>query len=174
MTPLLPTPHRPSHLHNLRFEATDGTGDKSTFIDAVSIFKAGSSAIKVEAEDYDAMNGILLVPTTDTVGGISVGYVDAGDWMIYTAGLPSAGIYNVEFRVASPSNGSRLLLKSGGTTLATVDVPNTGAWEAWTTVVVPNLTLAEMQTLRVEAVTNGINFNWIQFTPVVVVSGHSV
>ncbi|EFM12238.1 Glucan endo-1,3-beta-D-glucosidase [Paenibacillus curdlanolyticus YK9] len=117
---------------------------------------------KIEAESYSAMSGIQTEASTE--GGLNVSYIDAGDWMDYAVNVQSAGTYNVDFRVASPYAATQLQLRSGSTTLATVTVPNTGGYQTWQTVTASVTLPAGAQTLRVYAVTNGWNLNWLSLT----------
>jgi len=117
---------------------------------------------KIEAESYSAMSGIQT--ETCSEGGLNVGYTDIGDWMDYTVNVQTAGTYNVEFRVASPYTGTQLQLRQGVSTLATVTLPNTGGWQSWQTVSASVSLTAGSQTLRVYAVSNGWNLNWINIT----------
>ncbi|MWC30632.1 carbohydrate-binding protein [Paenibacillus sp. MMS18-CY102] len=117
---------------------------------------------KIEAESYAAMSGVQTEASTED--GMNVSYIDAGDWMDYTVNVQNAGTYNVDFRVSSPYAGTQLQLRSGASILATVTIPNTGGWQAWQTVTASVLLPAGVQTLRVHAVTNGWNLNWLNFT----------
>lgn len=128
---------------------------------------AGPSAIpgKIEAENYSAMNGIQTEPTSDSGGGLNVGWIHVGDWLDYNVNVQNAGTYTVEYRVASNAGTGAIQLQSGGSTLATTTVPNTGGWQNWQTVTA-NVTLnAGTQTLRVYASGYDFNINWIGFTP---------
>ncbi|MFB9275627.1 beta-1,3-glucanase family protein [Cohnella cellulosilytica] len=117
---------------------------------------------RIEAENYSAMSGIQTEASTE--GGQNVAYIDAGDWMDYAVNIPSSGKYNVSFRVSSPYAGTKLELRSGTTTLAAATVPNTGGWQSWQTVATTANLTAGNQTLRVYAVTNGWNLNWLEIT----------
>jgi len=126
---------------------------------------AGPLAIpgKIEAESYSAMNGIQTETTSDVGGGLNVGWIHVGDWLDYNVNVHSAGAYTVEYRVASNASTGQLLLRSGSTTLATTNVPNTGGWQNWQTVTA-NVTLnAGQQTLRIYASGYDFNINWINF-----------
>ncbi len=133
----------------------------------------GYSAVpgKIEAEAYEAMNGVETQSTTDAGAGLNVDYINNGDWMDYNLAVSGTGNYSVGFRVAAPATGSQIQLKnSSGTVLATINIPATGGWQTWTTVTA-NLTLTSgNQTLRLQAVVPGTSFgfniNWMQFATV--------
>jgi hypothetical protein len=118
----------------------------------------------LQAESYSAMNGIQTETTTDTGGGLNVGWIDANDWMDYSVNVSTAGSYNVSFRVASGASGGQLQLRnSSGTALATANVAGTGGWQTWTTLTTTATLSAGAQTLRLYAVTGGYNINYVQF-----------
>jgi hypothetical protein len=119
---------------------------------------------KIEAESYSAMSGVVNETTTDTGGGVDVGYIDPGDWMDYKINVQTAGRYKVEFRVASPVTGGQFQLKnSSGAVLGSMTIPNTGGYQIWQTANL-NITLpAGSQTIRVYLVTGEPNLNWLNF-----------
>jgi len=119
---------------------------------------------KIEAESYSTMSGIQTENCSE--GGLNVAYIDANDWMDYTVNVQNAGVYTAEFRVSSPYTETKLQLLLGTTVLASVTVPNTGGWQNWQTVSASISLSAGSQTLRVKAVTNGWNFNWMNITSV--------
>jgi len=119
---------------------------------------------KIEAESYSTMSGIQTEICSE--GGLNVAYTDIDDWMDYTVNVQSTGTYTAEFRVSSPYADTQLQLLTGTTVLATVTVPQTGGWQTWQTVSASINLSAVSQTLRVKAVTNGWNFNWMNITSV--------
>jgi hypothetical protein len=125
----------------------------------------GGSSIpgKIEAESFSAMSGIQTETTSDTGGGQNVGWIDANDWMDYNVNIATTSTYTAQFRVAGWAAGAQLQLKKGTTVLATVNVPNTGGGQVWTTVSANVSLTAGAQTLRVQVVTGGFNFNWMNF-----------
>ncbi|NBB78051.1 MAG: carbohydrate-binding protein [Verrucomicrobia bacterium] len=121
--------------------------------------------VRIEAENYTAMSGIQTQNTSDSGGGQNVGWIDNGDWMDYAVDVPSSGSYVISFRVASPNSGAQFALKSGGSTLATVNVPDTGNWQNWQTVTATANLNAGSQTLRIQSTANpGWNINWWEFS----------
>jgi chitinase len=147
----------------------DATGSKS-LLSAINQVITGSqppTGSVIQAENYSAMNGVQTEATTDTGGGLNVGYCDTGDWMAYyNINFPTSGTYTIEYRVASAVSGARLSsdLNAGTIQLGNVDVPNTGGWQNWQTV---------SQTVNVNAGTynfgiyiqnTGVNLNWFRIT----------
>jgi hypothetical protein len=133
------------------------------------VYGSGSSGSTIpgtiQAEGYSAMSGIQTEATTDAGGGLNVGWIDANDWMDYNVTVGTAGTYSVQFRVAGWTATGQLQLRKGATVLATINVPNTGGGQVWSTVTANNIALtAGAQTLRVHVVNGGFNFNWMNFT----------
>ncbi|WP_165823907.1 carbohydrate-binding protein [Pseudochryseolinea flava] len=119
---------------------------------------------KIEAENYATMSGVAKENTADAGGGQNVGYIDSGDWMDFPVIVQNAGTYAVTFRLAGWNTTAQLQLRNGATVLATVNVPNTGGGQNWSTTTAQNVTLPSGNiTLRVHVVTGGFNFNWINF-----------
>lgn len=116
----------------------------------------------IEAENYIAMNGIETEVCSE--GGLNIAYVDGEDWMDYNVNIQNSGTYRAEFRVSSPYDNTKLQLRSGTSVLTTITVPNTGGWQNYVTVEANVNLSAGRQTLRVHAVTNGWNMNWLSLT----------
>ena len=123
-----------------------------------------SGSLKIEAENYSNMSGIHTEKTSDVDGGLNVGWQENNDWMDYSVNVPSAGIYTVNFRVATTNTGVQFQLRNAtGTALTTVTVPNTGLWQTYQTVSAQVALPAGQQTLRIyttEAKSTGWNINW--------------
>jgi len=131
---------------------------------SASTYAAVGDPGKIEAESYSTMSGIQTENCSE--GGLNVAYTDAGDWMDYTVNVQNAGAYTAEFRVSSPYTGTQLQLLKGATVLTTVTVPQTGGWQNWQTVSTSINLGTGSQTLRVKAVSNGWNLNWMNITSV--------
>lgn len=126
----------------------------------------------IQAEDYIAMDGVQTETTSDSGGGLNVGWLDNGDWMAYNVNIPAAGNYKVSYRVASNVGTGRFQLEgSGGNPVyGTLDVPNTGGWQNWTTIS-HNVTLpAGEQVVAIAARGDGWNINWFN----IAVSGNEL
>jgi hypothetical protein len=150
-----------------RLTVTDNVGETGYDDVTITVNTApitGSSAYRIEAENWSGMKGVGTEGTSDAGGGLSVGWIDNTDWMDYTVNLSQGGTYTVGFRVATPATSGQLkLLNAAGTTLATVNVPNTGWWQNWQTVNATVTLPAGQQTLRVlSSSADAWNFNWME------------
>jgi hypothetical protein len=80
--------------------------------------------------------------TADVGGGYDVGWIRAGEWLQYTVNVTATGSYDVMLRLASTGAGGALHVEVDGVNLTgTIGVPNTGGWQAWTTVTVRQVPL---------------------------------
>ncbi|UOQ52664.1 cellulase family glycosylhydrolase [Hymenobacter cellulosivorans] len=126
-----------------------------------------TSGTVVQAESFHTMSGVQTETTTDTGGGLNVGWLDPGDWLAYTVDIPAAGSYLIQYRVASPGGGGRISLEqnAGTTQRGTVNVPATGGWQTWTTVSHTVTLPAGRQDIAIGIPAGGFNLNWWSFSP---------
>ncbi|MFL5740695.1 MAG: carbohydrate-binding protein [Flavisolibacter sp.] len=157
-------------VYTFRLKVTDNAGASATADVNVTVNATGSSsttALHVEAENWAAMSGVQTETTSDIGGGKNVGGQDLNDWIDYSLNIPSAGTYNMNFRVATMVAGAQFQVKkSDGTVLATVGVPSTGAYQNWQTISSPVTLAAGQQTLRIATVASpgGWNLNWFELS----------
>lgn len=136
-----------------------------------STFVYGSSTAavtKIEAESYTTMSGVATESCSDTGGGLDVGWIDSGDWMVYPITITTTGTYTIQYRVASPNSGKYLSsdLNAGSIQLGTVTIPNTTSWQSWQTVSQTVTLNAGTYNFGINAGSGGFNLNWftIQYT----------
>lgn len=120
----------------------------------------------VEAENWTAMNGFEVENTTDSGGGKNIGFAHPGDWLEYTVNVDNAGDYLVEYRLATESGSTGFTLKLDDEAIDTVPVAATGGWQTWATQSATINLPAGKHLLRIEALGEQWNLNWIRFTPV--------
>jgi beta-glucanase (GH16 family)/uncharacterized protein involved in high-affinity Fe2+ transport len=111
-------------------------------------------------------DGIDLEVTTDTGGGVDLGWSAAGQWFKYTVNVATAGKYTVTFRLASPTaiaDGLHISNSSGTNLSGSVAVPATGGYQTWTSVTASVTLPAGTQTLTVNQDAAGWNINYISF-----------
>ncbi|MBZ4034083.1 carbohydrate-binding protein [Flavobacterium sp. 17A] len=148
----------------------DATGSKS-LLNAINQVITGSNppatGTLIQAENYNAMSGVQTEATTDTGGGLNVGYCDTGDWMAYyNINFPISGSYQIEYRVASAVTGGRLSsdLNAGTIQLGAVNVPNTGGWQNWQTITQTVNVNAGTYNFGIYVQNTGFNINWFRIT----------
>ncbi len=126
--------------------------------------------LTIQAENYTSMLGVQTEATTDTDGGLNVGYIDALDSMSYTnldVMIVAAGNYKVTYRVASLNGGGSFTIGEAGSTTVydTISVPQTGGWQIWTNVErIINLP-AGKHNFTINALVGGFNLNWFKLEP---------
>jgi hypothetical protein len=110
--------------------------------------------------------GVDLEAATSPATGNDLGWSATGQWFRYTVNVATAGTYTVSFLVAAESaiGDSFHLSNSSGTNLSgSVAVPNTGGWQAWTTVTATVTLPAGTQTLTLNEDAAGWNIDSMAF-----------
>ena len=129
---------------------------------SIVIAEAGNTwSTRIEAEDYALMNGIQTEPCNE--GGLNVGYIDAGDWMVWDVNIPSSGVYTISYRVASQNGGGTIQFeKAGGNPIyGSLQVPSTSGWQNWTTISHQVNLEGGQQQIAIYAPAGGYNINWL-------------
>jgi beta-glucosidase len=115
---------------------------------------------------YRTNEDVGIQATSDTGGGYNIGWLNSGEWLEYTVNPPdSSAIYSISVRVAAPSTGGQLRVRLNGAVLGEINVPNTGGYQNWQTVTLPNVPIQGdigSQPLRLEVLTSGFNINWVE------------
>lgn len=116
---------------------------------------------KIEAEDFHSITHGAI---QDGENGVTnLGFVNAGDIIQYKVQASRAGEYEVRYRIATQQSNAKAVMKSGGQTLATTNVTNTGGWQQWQTVSDRVRLSAGVQTIEIEIAGDGFNLDWIEF-----------
>jgi len=128
------------------------------------ILDAPPASLHLEAEAFSTMSGVQSAPCSE--GGQYIGWIDAGDWMVYPIEVPTAGPYLIRYRVSAPGDTTLSAdLNAGATQLGELAIPATGGWENWNTLTqVVNLP-AGTSNLGIFAKAGGWNLNWIELEP---------
>jgi hypothetical protein len=115
------------------------------------------------------MEGVDLAGCSDGTGCYTVGWAQAGEWLLYTVSVPLPGTYTMQIRVASAGAGGTFHVEFNGVNkTGTLTVPNTGGWDTWQTITKTVTLDAGWQTMKVVMDTLGAtgytgNFNYIAF-----------
>ncbi|PJJ53131.1 beta-1,3-glucanase family protein [Hymenobacter chitinivorans] len=146
-----------------------GTGNWNDKATSVRVRTATSSTFSVtlQAEAANVNNGMTVETTTDAGGGQNMGYVDAGDYLVWNGiNFPTTGTYTIEYRVASGASGGTISsdLNAGAIQFGNSAIPATGGWQTWTTVSKTVTINAGTYNFGIYAQTGGWNINWVRIT----------
>lgn len=123
---------------------------------------------KIEAENYYSQSGTSTENTSDTGGGLDVGWIENGDWMEYAINNNSSdSIYEISFRVASPSGNGLIDIYLDNKKISQVVVPNTSGWQTWQSVVAKTKIGQGKHYLKMIATNGGFNVNYYNISKVV-------
>ncbi|UOQ72948.1 beta-1,3-glucanase family protein [Hymenobacter cellulosilyticus] len=147
---------------------TSNWNDKTTSL-RVRTATTSSFSVTLQAEAANVNNGMTAETTTDAGGGQNMGFVDAGDYLVWNGiNFPTSGSYLIEYRVASGASGGTISsdLNAGATQLGNTAIPGTGGWQNWTTVSRTVTINAGTYNFGIYAQTGGWNLNWVRITKV--------
>ncbi|BAX82583.1 glycoside hydrolase family 5 [Labilibaculum antarcticum] len=126
---------------------------------------------KVEAEDFMVNNGFELEDCTDTGGGKNTSYAADGDYLDYLLYVPEAGMFEIEFRVATSMSAEILIQNSSEGEMVNneiVSFGSTGGWQSWQTKTISLELPAGKVVLRLYSQAGEHNLNWISLKPATV------
>lgn len=120
-------------------------------------------------------DGVDVEFTSDAGGGYDVGWITPGEWLIYTVDIEETATYSAEIRYAADGYGGSMHLefqypKQETVRTGPIALPDTGGWQAWQTLTVPNIRLPAGRRLMWLMFDTGnddgwlANINWIRFT----------
>ncbi len=124
---------------------------------------------KIEAEAFSVNHGLQLETTSDIGGGQDVGYTNVGDYLDYRIKVLKSANYNMEVRVACLNSAGIIQVQQindQGTLLntKTINLPVTGGWQTWNSIVAEVPLTEGTGTLRVKILKTEFNLNWYKFT----------
>ncbi|MCI0494704.1 cellulase family glycosylhydrolase [candidate division KSB1 bacterium] len=112
-------------------------------------------------------DGVDIELSNDAAGAkYNVGWIENGEWLLFTVIVADSGEYSVDFRVASPNSSGKLQLLLDGQPLTnSISIPNTGGWKNWQTISTSeNIFLpAGTHSLKLLIVQSGFNINFMKF-----------
>ena len=155
----------PAGKQTLRVFAAASTGCNLNWLNFATA--TASFSRQLEAELANVNNGMVVEACSDAGGGQDMGYIDAGDYLVWNGiSIPSTGTYLIEYRVASGASGGTISadFNAGSIPFGTSTVPGTGGWQNWTTVSKSVTINAGTYNFGVFAQTGGYNLNWVRIT----------
>jgi hypothetical protein len=171
-----------------------GKSDYSDIVSEVTLETPATKAFdgphsipgKIEAEDFndneagigyfdsDNVNqggkyrttGVDIETCTDAGGGHNIGYVQDGEWLNYLIDNVTPGVYDMAFRTASNTSGTkRIDVYLGDEKVGSVVPENTGGWQSWETLFLEDIDIQSADPIEMMLKFTGIeiNLNWIEF-----------
>jgi beta-glucanase (GH16 family) len=125
---------------------------------------------QIEAESCGSQSGIQTESCTDSGGGQNIGYIQNGDYAVYSNIDFGSGASGFTARVASATNGGSIeihLDSLTGTLVGTCAVSGTGGWQTWITQTCSISGVSGIHTVYLKFVGSGgdfMNLNWFKFT----------
>jgi len=120
----------------------------------------------IQAESFTNQSGLVTENTTDSGGGLNIGYTDVNDYAEYPVFISQPGIYDLKFRIAAQSQSGRieLLLIENETSesVGLFNLPVTGGWQSWVTSNHEINLEAGVYILRLRVAQSGFNLNWME------------
>jgi hypothetical protein len=98
-------------------------------------------------------------------GGYNVGWISTGEWIKYTVSVLKTGVYKLRMRVASTSGDGIIQISFNDKDVTGEQaVPNTGAWQQWVWIDVPQIKLdSGLQIMKINMDIGNFNINYLQF-----------
>lgn len=133
-----------------------------TITNKISVPTWISIPAKIEAENYSSQSGTQTENTSDTGGGLNVGWFDNGDWLEYPIENKTTKTdYQITFRVSAPGSGGIVGFYIDGKSAGQITVPNTGNWQTFQSVDA-NITISQgKHYFKVVAINAGFNLNYM-------------
>jgi glucosylceramidase len=127
-----------------------------------------SAFSQIEAENFNSQSGIQTESCSE--GGLNVGYIENGDYMVYNNVNFGSGATGFDARVSSNTSGGNIEVRLDsltGALVGTCSVQSTGGWQTWVTKSCGISGASGMHNLYLKF-TGGtgylLNINWFKFT----------
>jgi glucosylceramidase len=94
-----------------------------------------AATAQIQGSSFSSESGLETETTGDSSGEYDLGYISPGAYTVYKNVDFGASVSQVNVRTASDGNGGTATFYLGsmtGTPIATVNLPVTGGWQAWT------------------------------------------
>ena len=121
----------------------------------------------IEAETFSTQSGAIRSESCEE-GGSNIGYIQNNSYVGYDSIDFGEGKEKIDIRVASEANGGNIevfLDNLSGQSLGKIEVPATGAWQAWTTISLTLPQITGLHTVYFKFTGTGkylFNINWFR------------
>ena len=98
---------------------------------AAQAVSVSTTPVTIEAEEYVSENGTQLDRLRRGESGVYLGYIDDTDNATYTINVVQSGMYTLEARVSSKTNGGTIGFRTEDGLVGMLDINGTGGWFDW-------------------------------------------
>ncbi|MHA7944805.1 carbohydrate-binding protein [Formosa sp. 3Alg 14/1] len=151
-------------------EAQTSSLDNYYAVSKISVVETTDPFVRIEAEDYDDLNGPKAGTTGDVDGNQNLGSIKPEHWSMY-ANLDLTNVKSINARVASVYDDAFIEVRLDafdGPLAGVIDVPNTGNWQVYETVsaYIEDVTgVYDVYLVYKTKFSNNVcNINWFQFS----------
>lgn len=120
---------------------------------------------RIEAEDFIVDSGLKTESHNDQGGSQGIGSIHSGDHVDYSVAVEAAGVYEVQVRYSSNTQGGTLTFLADDEAVGSMTLDGTGGWNQWETSSTTSLELpAGEHILRVRFTGEPgflVNVNWL-------------
>lgn len=121
---------------------------------------------------HTAVDIDYFVDPLGTTRAYYVGWTEVGEWLEYSINVPTAGLYEVQARIASLGTGGSFHIEIDGVDkTGPISVPDTGGWRSWAILPKGGISIAS-GAHKVRVVLDSVgasggvaNFDWFRFLP---------
>ena len=115
---------------------------------------------KIEAENYQRMEGVQLEPTTDTDGLVHILDMEVGDWLVYQVEVSSSDTFTFDMRY-SAARTAKLSVEVDGIPKSILELPSSNGLANWRIKQSDiELSIGRHQ-IQLKVLQSGFNLNWI-------------
>lgn len=110
-------------------------------------------------------DGVDIEECSDIItNGYNVGWIESGEFLTYTVNVASTSIYELSTRIAANEEGGKIIFYVDNTPITSlVDIPITGGWQNWNTLIIDNVELTKGQhRITVKFYFGGFNVNYFE------------
>lgn len=137
------------------------------------VIETRSAFTQIEAESYNNQSGIQTETCSDSNGGMNIGYIENGDYVLYKNIDFGAGAKSFEARTSSGTSGGNIEIRLDSLTgplLGTCAVPATESWQTFSDVTCNVSEVSKKHDLYL-IFTGGsgylMNVNWFKFKNII-------
>lgn len=155
----------PDTEYDIVIEAENFAGNRSPQVSlTASTLPIRNINLRIQAQAFDAMSGVIIERTQDSSGDLHVSSIDTGDTMEYILEVFKAGTYQITYRVSSETEGRIELLTRSRFPLVVTTIPATGGAQSWQDVTSESFNLNPgIYTFRLRAAVGGFKLNYFEF-----------